>query len=556
MKFWNGRIRLTLNQALVLTVLAALLPISLLSLAQGISNRDHNDKLISERLLIGAIATAASERDHIAMTGRLLKIVAMDPDVFTGGAGCEAELRRVMSVQQPIENFARVDENGRVICRAYPAVFSPQFMTKPWWKNALTARKFTLQGPVLTDTTKRYVMIGVLPLFDRAGRSRGSVNARIDLSSITESLHRSKISPDAVAAIVDRSGNILASAGPGELPRVTLASPVQSGQTVQSDSGQKWLYASVPLFGNLTIVYAEPQKSLLDASSEQLRATLFLPLLAILLTTIAVWIGVNHLAVGWLKKLGVLAREIATGRHVPEYERFSEAPTEIAALGSDMNSMSVAIIERNTQLERAAASTRALAREVNHRVKNNLQMVMSLISLQTVQLKDPATRDALDQTRIRIGALALIHRLLYEQGDESEHGRVDMDRLFAELCTQLRSNRGARATIDLSCKSDVGIQPVDQANPIALFTVEAVANAYRHAFPGDGGGCITVRLAKENDHLILTITDDGIGFDPADENQSMGLELMRAFTTQVDGTLSFEAGPLAGVNIVLRYPVS
>ncbi len=549
--------RLSINQGLILTVIGALLPMGVFSIAQGVANRNYAQQLIGERLARTALGTASAQREPIAITKTLLQILAQDNDVRNIGPHCTENLVRIIRVQAPIENFVRADAQGKIVCSVAAPSTSANLANYPWWHRGLDHGRFSIQGPIISKSTGKPVVIAMLPLFDAQGKSLGSVNARISLDWLEGSLARNKYSGRAIVGIVGAHGQTLVSVGPEKLPVVNLAASAGKVASVGSSSGAEWLYSSFPLFEDqLHVVYAEPKTSLLSAPRGQLRMALALPMLGILLTILAVWIGVNRLAVRWLRELARLAQQYAVGNYNAPGPRLDTAPVEIEALATDMKGMAVAIVERNESLEAAAATARMLAREVNHRVKNNLQMVMSLLSLQTDQVTDAQSREALEQTRIRMSTFALIHRLLYDQQDDSERGLVNMDHLFSQLCSQLRASNHFRKSVVLESTSDVGDDLVDNAIPVALFVVEAVVNAYRHAFPDGRAGTISVNFVRDRGRNILTIEDSGIGYDYAVTQPAMGNQLMIAFAEQLCGTLNVVRTSTGGVSITLSYPVS
>jgi two-component sensor histidine kinase len=193
-----------------------------------------------------------------------------------------------------------------------------------------------------------------------------------------------------------------------------------------------------------------------------------------------------------------------------------------------------------------------MAREVNHRVKNNLQMITSIVSLQASRLSDPEARRLMTQTRLRVGALALVQRLIYEV-DESERGAVQTDRLFSELCAQVQGNFQPSKVL-VSCHSTLGVISGDHAVSAALIVIEAVKNALRHGFPGGQAGSIKVRLEADGGDGLLTISDDGIGSSDGDDATGMGLELIRALTSQLEGQLTFSETDGGGRTVAVRFP--
>ena len=216
--------------------------------------------------------------------------------------------------------------------------------------------------------------------------------------------------------------------------------------------------------------------------------------------------------------------------------------------------MAAMIEARDKALNVALEAKTALTREVNHRVKNNLQIVTSLLTLQADRVADPLARTALGQAKARIAALGLIHRVLYEHDTHNVLGTVNMRLLMAELCPQLRAANRARGNIDLQCESDDLDLSVDQAVPLTLFIVEAVTNAFRHAYAEDRAGTISIVMADQEGQVSLVVDDDGIGYATTDAIGKMGFELMNAFATQLSATLDV-ASNASGTKVTLRYPL-
>jgi two-component sensor histidine kinase len=196
-----------------------------------------------------------------------------------------------------------------------------------------------------------------------------------------------------------------------------------------------------------------------------------------------------------------------------------------------------------------------LTREVHRRVKNNLQIVTSLLTMQAARMEDAGAQAALKQARARIVALALIHRLTYEQESVGSQSRVTVETLIAELTKQLRYAHRDRRTIDLSYEADAYAMPVDTAVPFALFIVEAVTNSFRHAFPDDADGEIALSFALDNGHARLVIQDNGQGYETDNPVLGqMGTELMEGFASQLNGNVTFSSDRQNGSATTLHFP--
>ena len=548
---------LTLNQSLLIAVLIALLPLGFISVSQGYINRGYAQSLVEESLTAASLATAAIQREPFVMAERQLEMLAKDKSVVNAGFDCSKQLERALGAQQMITNFVRSDATGRVQCSVLPVKGPVSFADEDWWKIASKTRQFSVSKPTTGIISGEQIVVAVRPVMTSGGKFDGLLTAGIKLSWMKDALKQTKLSDEAMTAITDENGALIVISEPSTLKKIVLGSSVAKPGNIVDDTGVQWTYAAAPLYGRqLHVVYAEPLSELTTFARNQFRADLLLPILALLLTSVAVWIGVNRLVVRWLREMAQLASQFTRGDYTGNRERFVGAPVEIASLSDDLHEMSAAISQRNDDLERALASTKMMAREVNHRVKNNLQMVMSLIALQSGHITDDEARLALDQTRSRIAALALIHRLLYDRGDQAETGMIDFSIIMPELCAQLDADAAVYGqTVDLNCTADHVVSSVDQAIPLTLFIVEAVTNAYRHAFPDDRKGNIWVNLGLEGNHARLTIKDDGVGFEKGNAS-TMGLILMDAFAVQLNGKLSTVTAPGDGVAISLVYEIA
>jgi hypothetical protein len=252
---------------------------------------------------------------------------------------------------------------------------------------------------------------------------------------------------------------------------------------------------------------------------------------------------------GWVLKLREQAAGIANGNYMSAGFAFTEAPAGVAGLSRDLDDLAQTIAERE-------AVRKALALEVHHRVKNNLQIVTSLLNMQANRIENPAAREALGQTRARIGGLALIHRILYEQADDGSQGTLDIGRLIPELCSQFRLWNMERSEIAFSCSSTSFAVPLDSALPLVLFAVEAVTNAYAYAFPDGRGGSVKMRFSvSPGGEATFAIQDDGIGFDSSHNDSSMGRLLMLGFARQLGGKLVIESNAESGSQVRLEYRI-
>ncbi len=214
---------------------------------------------------------------------------------------------------------------------------------------------------------------------------------------------------------------------------------------------------------------------------------------------------------------------------------------EVTELAGSFAQATASLNQREQELRSAIAQQEVLMQEIHHRVKNNLQIIASLLNLQAARIKAPEARAEFQSARDRVRALATLHRYLYAHG---ELHMVDMRAFFAELCGQLfqafNEAEGARIALDIIAP-DLNISS-DQAVPIALIVTETVGNALKYAFPANRRGRIQVEFVVDAANMgRLTIRDDGVGLDQRGEPQhteGLGLQLVRGFAKQIGAQLT------------------
>ena len=228
---------------------------------------------------------------------------------------------------------------------------------------------------------------------------------------------------------------------------------------------------------------------------------------------------------------------------------------EIRRLALSFRRATMTLRKQQARLAAAVDQQELLMQEIHHRVKNNLQIVASLLNLQASRIRQPAARAEFQSARDRVRALATLHRHLYAHG---EVHTINMREFLIELCGQLFQAMGEKAgeRLQLEIEAPELKMSSDQAVPLALIVTEAVSNAVKYAFPGGRRGAISVHLTADLDHAELEIRDDGVGIPAgrveteAGTRDGIGIQLIRGFARQLGATL--EVGEADGT----RYKVS
>ena len=204
-------------------------------------------------------------------------------------------------------------------------------------------------------------------------------------------------------------------------------------------------------------------------------------------------------------------------------------------------------------LENAALEENgALLKEVHHRVKNNLQLISSLLNRQASHIADPAVAELFIDSRNRVRAMALVHENLYRAGN---FARVPMADHVTNLCRQIARAYGLNTgRIALTLDVDDVQLDLDRAVSCGLLINELITNAIKHAFPHDAAGTVHVRLQRQPGNAgLLTVSDDGAGMAGQAQPGALGLQLIDDLTDQLSGTKTVETG--AGTRVAIVFPL-
>ncbi len=209
-------------------------------------------------------------------------------------------------------------------------------------------------------------------------------------------------------------------------------------------------------------------------------------------------------------------------------------------------------VRANELLRTSLTEKEVLLREIHHRVKNNLQIIASLLNLQSNSIDDPLTLAQFQDSQNRVRSMALIHERLYRSDNLAQ---IDFGTYLRDLASSLvQTYRGQAQSIQLKVEFDTILLDIDRAIPCGLLVNELVSNALKHAFPNERSGMIGVEMRSVGESCYqLAVWDDGIGF-PADvdfqKTASLGLQLVNSLTHQISGALELDTHLGTRFNIV------
>ncbi len=228
------------------------------------------------------------------------------------------------------------------------------------------------------------------------------------------------------------------------------------------------------------------------------------------------------------------------------------------------NERVIAVVRDVTERMRTEEQIRAslkekevMLKEIHHRVKNNLQVISSLLSIQSRYLADPRDAKLFQESQDRVKSMALVHEKLYQSSDIAS---IDFSSYIERLVTNLfRSYSGNNGNVNLHMDIKDIFLNVDTAVPCGLIVNELVTNALKYAFPGGRDGTVTVSMRIEGDCYVLEVSDDGVGmaagFD-IEKSQSLGLQLVTMLASQIDGKIKTDTSKGTRYTITFRKPVN
>ena len=547
----------TLRVRLLIFVTVALLPIAIVSIFQGIERAQADSTNVHDRLIQSAQGLAADENNLLSSAEQISRAVSSVAAVRLILPACDTVLADALVGITYFGNLARIDQDGIVRCSALPQARGISVASLPLFKHAKRSKDFVVSGELPSPVLGRPVVAGMLPLHGQRGQFAGTLVIALDAKWLNSLMRAHAISKDAVLFVYDMDKHILSTNNEPVATALVAGLTPGSGTSKLRDgvdsSGEGWTFSETRLRGGSIFVgYAMKKTTLFGATYVSVAADFLTPVLMIVLAWTAIWFATEQQVTRWISHLRRISAAYRGG-HYSVRPRLSGAPSEFVSLGEDLSEMASSIQDRDRRLRDAVEQKTILIREIHHRVKNNLQVVMSLLNLQAGQVRESSAREALLQAQVRISALALVHHILH---DIEFQPTVDLGRVIHDLARQIAEGMQGgvgfvRIDEDLMAKKVSG----DVAVPIALFVAEVLTNIFKHAFPLGSSGEVSLNLSPaENETLRLTIVDNGSGFDGvADGSGGLGSRLIDLLAQQVNGHATTCSAPGKGTRVELVF---
>lgn len=192
----------------------------------------------------------------------------------------------------------------------------------------------------------------------------------------------------------------------------------------------------------------------------------------------------------------------------------------------------------NALLAAKNAENELLLKEIHHRVKNNLEIVSSLLALQSAQIDDQGIKDAMQEGQNRVQSIGIVHQKLYQRDNLAA---IEMKDYFINLSDSILDSFGAEKRVNIECAMEQLDVDIDTAVPLGLIVNELLTNTLKYAFPGGQYGNVQIKLRKQADGVLqLEVSDDGVGKSGITQGTGFGSQLVSLLTQQLGGSMREE----------------
>lgn len=562
---WPALQRLGFRLAALLAV--ALLPLGVISLLQadawlGAAREQRAAVLMGETLRVSAPTTGLI-REAQGAAAALARTV---PLLVGDEAACDAAMTRLASDSPQYSVVAYIPVSGLMTCAANGASYD--YAGNPLFESLVADLRPQImvnpRGPVSGTSVVLVIHPVEAPADAPGGGYAGYVALALPHAALAAEAPVVAAVPQEVPDFVTLNGEgvvLTASRGldrAGEvLPQgVDLRDRLdqQSGFIASTAEGEERFYAMVPVIpGQLFALGSVPAQAAVSLGPVSVVAPFLLAALMWAGSLVVAWIAAEHLVTRHIRRLGRAIRAFASGSRVVGDLDMDGAPAEIREVGQAFLKMTDTILHDEAELEDTVHQREVLLREVHHRVKNNLQLIASIMNMQMRRARSPETRALMKGLQDRVMSLATVHKELYQTSGLTD---VRADELLGDLVRQIV---GLASAPGRTFRIDTDVDPVplapDQAVPLSLLLTEGLTNALKYAAPapGDPSPRIAVSFRAEPEgraELAIRNTAAPEGAEALmGEGTGLGSQLVGAFATQLGGEV--RAG-LEGDTFTLR----
>ena len=464
---------------------------------------------------------------------------------------CSDYLAELVEVDDLFVYAGFVDTSGLLRCGSDGVGFD--FSQAPFFLRAIAAPRPRVMATERGSISQSAVLVVTELVEDDAGDLVGFLSISVPLARLV--LNDPLPAGSAPLSLVTFSadGEVLTSTEADDPGRIlpsgrSLAELAGTGaQTFRAETvaGVERVFASVPIMPGVAHAIASWSDAGIGRTPvEQLVLSGGMPILMWLASLVVAYVALDRLVVRHIRTLSRQMRFFARTRHLPSEPVFADGGVEFAEIEDEFRNMGRVIMQDEARLEDNLREKNILLKEVHHRVKNNLQLISSIMNMQVRRAGDPSARAVLLRLQDRLNAIASVHRLLY---NSDNFVAIDAGALLRE---QVRQIMDADRSVHVASDIDNVKLTAEQAVPLAMLASEALTNAVRHANRAKDGDPVRVDVTLQCqrkdgegcDRARLTIRSPlpegkrgeaaAVGMD-----DGLGHNLIRAFEAQLDGSL-------------------
>lgn len=561
--------RWSLRSKLVTLVALALLPV--LGLAAWQAEKEEAAGVARLGAELGAVADLSVARygGLFEASQRMLSAACADESVEGAAAGepsavgrCESYLSKLLAAYPDQYSTAFVtDGQGIGRCATAPAGLGMSFADRDFFQKVRSSTRIVVGDTIVSRIAPKPIVPIALPV-TRDGAFVGMCALGITLKALAETAAQVEGPPGIAVAVVDRSGAAIA--GDAQAMRrlpvpARFAEVLSGGRLAFADMGQDAAFYEFhvrPVGGSaLFVVVSAPSPEgwvLLSAPWTRF----LLVVLSVIVVLVVIWFGADRWCVRPLRYIQDFADKVARGENIMLAPPHPWSP-EMASVGAGVTAMAEAITSREAALRANVEQRDHMLREIHHRVKNNLQMISSLLNLQAGEIRSPRIRRFFGDAQNRVLTLSILHRHLYER---SSWSLVDFQQFISDLVRQISVGRtpAGRQAPRYHIRAPIMAVGPDTAIPIGLIVTEAVSIALSHDFSRSPTPEIRIETSEQGDEVQLVIEDNGMARDdgaPVPEGRGgFALTLIRGLAMQLGGEVTIERKPAGGNRVVVTFP--
>lgn len=547
---WHGRVRTLTKRAIVLITLA-LLPIGLISALQSVqalhtARETYRDALSSQT----ESAAAPQARMIVEMAGQARALAHAVPALIDRPADCLDTMDRIASSASGI-TFAGFINAGQVsVCNNYNRRF--EFAGIPPSDRLFETRTAHVSFNPAGEASGASVVIVSEPVTGSDGAFLGFVSLSFPATPLADARRFAQVDNRVRLLTFNAQGEVLGSEiGPSDLPALlppsTTLRDVAAGDnrvfTTQSEDGQLRDFALVPILDDKAYalgIWKRP--TLLAASVSALWHTAAFPLLMWLASLAVAVLALRREVIKPINALRMRMRSFADSRALFPNPALATAPTELRDIGETFEDMADQIVRDEAALETQLRERDLLLREVHHRVRNNIQLIASILNMETRSAEHDAARAVLSRVNRRLETISTYHEDLYAASTLSD---LRMDDLLRKLIDRLMRDADPEdGPLDMRVNlAKLKLEP-EQSGPLAMLASEGIANAAHYVGKTSDGACfvqITLTSARvgTEETVELRIVNT-LAPDQELSAAGLGTRLIEAYARQLNGTLRIE----------------